>query len=109
MSKWLNNALVKTVPMAPRFMVGLVARKYVSGKTVEDAFRVINDLNRQSFHTTVDILGEHIQHLDETEQIRIDTTFRCHQSRVQEARISATIHYIRVKLRRVSFLKQEKL
>lgn len=44
-------------------MVGLVDRKYVSGKTGEDA----NDLTKQSFNTTVDILGEHIQHLGETE------------------------------------------
>ncbi|MDO9549154.1 MAG: proline dehydrogenase family protein [Candidatus Marinimicrobia bacterium] len=67
MAKWLNNVLVKTVPFAPKFVVGLVAKKYVSGETVDDALRVINDLNRQSFNTTVDILGEHIQYLDETE------------------------------------------
>lgn len=67
MAKWFNNFLVKTVPMAPKFMVGLVAKKYVSGETLQDAVRVIRDLNAKGFTATADVLGEHIHDLSETE------------------------------------------
>ncbi len=41
-------------------MVGRVARPYVAGETVEDALRVVRDLNSQGAMATLDLLGEEV-------------------------------------------------
>jgi proline dehydrogenase len=41
-------------------MVGRVARPYVAGETVEDALRVVQDLNNQGAMATLDLLGEEV-------------------------------------------------
>jgi len=56
----LNRLLVSTLPLVPRFIVGRVASRYVAGATLDDALRVVADLNRQGAMATVDLLGEEV-------------------------------------------------
>jgi len=55
-----NRLLVTTLPLAPKAIVGLVAKRYVAGSTLDDAFKVIRDLNAQGAMATLDVLGEEV-------------------------------------------------
>jgi proline dehydrogenase len=55
-----NRLLVATLPLVPRFIVGRVAARYVAGSTLDDALRVVGDLNRQGAMATIDLLGEEV-------------------------------------------------
>lgn len=59
-----NRLLVATLPLAPRFVVGRVAARYVAGSTLDDALRVVRDLNRQGAMATIDLLGEEVSERD---------------------------------------------
>ena len=56
----LNRLLVTTLPLVPRFIVGRVAARYVAGATLDDALRVVGELNRQGAMATIDVLGEEV-------------------------------------------------
>jgi proline dehydrogenase len=56
----LNRLLVSTLPLVPRFIVGRVAARYVAGATLDDALRVVGELNRQGAMATIDLLGEEV-------------------------------------------------
>ncbi len=55
-----NRLLVNTLPVVPRPIVGRVASRYVAGATLDDALRVVRDLNRQGAMATIDLLGEEV-------------------------------------------------
>jgi proline dehydrogenase len=59
-----NRLLVATLPLVPRFVVGKVAARYVAGATLEDALRVVGELNRQGAMATIDLLGEEVSERD---------------------------------------------
>lgn len=65
MSWGLHSLLVATLPYLPKRLVRLFARRYIPGETEHDALVVTEDLNRQGFEVTLDILGEHVQHESE--------------------------------------------
>jgi proline dehydrogenase len=54
----LNEAIARSLPILPRGLVRLVARRYVAGETLDDALRVVAALNAEGATATVDILGE---------------------------------------------------
>ena len=56
----LDRLLVATLPLVPRFVVGRVAARYVAGATLDDALRVVGELNRQGAMATIDLLGEEV-------------------------------------------------
>jgi proline dehydrogenase len=56
----LNRLLVATLPLVPRFIVGRVAARYVAGATLEDALRVVRELNQRGAMATIDLLGEEV-------------------------------------------------
>jgi proline dehydrogenase len=55
-----NRLLVNTLPLVPRFIVGRVAARYVAGSTLDDALRVVGELERQGAMATIDLLGEEV-------------------------------------------------
>jgi proline dehydrogenase len=59
-----NRLLVGALPFVPRFIVGKVAARYVAGATLDDALRVVGELNRQGAMATVDLLGEEVSERD---------------------------------------------
>jgi proline dehydrogenase len=48
----------QVLPYVPKSAVGLVARRYIAGETLEDALRRARELNSRGFRTTLDLLGE---------------------------------------------------
>ena len=53
----LDKALAAVVGRLPRRVVEMVARRYISGESLESAIRMTHDLNARGMSTTLDVLG----------------------------------------------------
>jgi proline dehydrogenase len=65
----LDRAIVAVLPAVPKGIVRRVSRRYIAGTEVEDARRVVRDLNAEGKLATVDVLGEEIASEQEAEAI----------------------------------------
>jgi proline dehydrogenase len=63
----VDRIIAGSLPFIPRFLVERVARPYIAGESSDDAMRVAVGLNRQGFRTTMDLLGEHVDTLDQAQ------------------------------------------
>jgi proline dehydrogenase len=63
-----NKLISSVLPYFPKRFVGLFARAYIAGETIEDAIRVSKELNNQGIKVTLDLLGEFIENPDEAEE-----------------------------------------
>ncbi|HET9887723.1 MAG TPA: L-proline dehydrogenase, partial [bacterium] len=61
----LDRAVAGTVPRLPRTVVRQVAKRYISGETLESALVTTKKLNAKGMTTTLDYLGENITQLSE--------------------------------------------
>lgn len=55
---WFNNLIAKILPYFPKPFVGIFARQYIAGETLQDAVREVKNLNAQGISATIDLLGE---------------------------------------------------
>ncbi len=55
-----DNLVKHGMPLVPKPIVGRVASRYVAGESLDDAVRVIRELNNEGAMTTVDVLGEEV-------------------------------------------------
>jgi proline dehydrogenase len=62
-----NKMIAATLPYMPQNFVWMFSKRYVAGKTLEEAIQTCKDLNSQGIKTTIDVLGEFIKNLDEAE------------------------------------------
>jgi len=60
----LNRAVVRVLPAVPRGLVRRLSSRYIAGSTLEDAVRVVRQLNSKGKMATVDVLGEEIHDVD---------------------------------------------
>jgi proline dehydrogenase len=60
LSLW-SKLLVASLPLAPKFLVGKVAKRYVAGETLDDALATVAALNAEGAMATLDILGEEVR------------------------------------------------
>jgi proline dehydrogenase len=60
LSLW-SKLLVASLPLAPKFLVGKVAKRYVAGETLDEALATVAALNAEGAMATVDILGEEVR------------------------------------------------
>ena len=65
----INNIITKTIPFLPKKIVKIIADKYVAGQTPKEALNIIKDLNLKKYDTTIDLLGEHIIDVKETNKV----------------------------------------
>jgi proline dehydrogenase len=65
--KLLNNLIVRTLPFVPSRLVRSVASRYVAGETLEDAVETVRQLNSEGCMATLDVLGEDVTRISETE------------------------------------------
>jgi len=56
----INKLLAWTLPLVPKFIVGLFSKKYIAGSTLQEAIEKIKEFNIKGIMATVDILGEEI-------------------------------------------------
>lgn len=67
MGNVVDRAVVRLLPAIPKPVVRKISNRYIAGPTMEDACRVVGELNAAGKMATVDVLGEH---LDNPEQAR---------------------------------------
>ncbi|NOY06610.1 MAG: proline dehydrogenase [Chlorobi bacterium] len=65
-----NSLVVKILPVIPKSVVGMVARRYIAGEHLDDAIRVVKDLNSHGFMATMDVLGEGVRTEEEVLSMR---------------------------------------
>ena len=63
-----NKAIAAMLPYMPQNFVWIFSKRYVAGKTLEEAIKVCKDMNAQGIKITIDVLGEFIKTMDEAEQ-----------------------------------------
>ena len=60
----INIAIANMLPFVPKPVVGFFAKRYIAGDKLEDAIRVISELNNEGFMCTINILGENIKKIE---------------------------------------------
>ena len=85
----LDKAITGLLPGVPRALVRRLAAPYIAGARLEDAMRVVRELNAVGKLATVDVLGEEIASAETTRQI----TDQYHGllSRIERERLDANI------------------
>jgi len=53
-----NKLIVALMPLAPKFLVKMISKRYIAGDDISSAITTCRALQAQGFLTTVDILGE---------------------------------------------------
>jgi proline dehydrogenase len=54
----LNYLISRSLPLVPRPVVRAFSRRYIAGDSLDDAVRVLRELNGNGFMATLDVLGE---------------------------------------------------
>ncbi len=75
----INKAIVALLPLVPRPIVWKISRRYIAGKTLDDALRCVEDLNANGMSATLDVLGE-----DTTDQQQALEGEKIYQSALSE-------------------------
>ncbi len=57
---FLNQLIIKTLPLVPKSIVHHFAKKYIAGEELSDAVRVSQMIESEGGMTTIDVLGEFI-------------------------------------------------
>ena len=60
-----NKIIVALVQMMPRSIVWIFSKKYIAGKTINEAVQLVKKLNEKNIYATIDVLGEAIQNKEE--------------------------------------------
>lgn len=67
---WFNRLVAAILPHMPKGLVWIFSKRYIAGKTIEDAIVVSKNLNQEGYMVTIDLLGEFITELHQAEQNR---------------------------------------
>ena len=68
----INQLIVSTVPVLPKWFVRFFSGPYVAGETIEDALSHVKKINNSGFAATIDILGEHTMDIETASSITSD-------------------------------------
>ena len=64
----INKLIAGILPYMPKNFVWLFSKRYIAGKTIEDAINASKKLNEEGIVVTIDLLGEFITKLEEAEE-----------------------------------------
>jgi proline dehydrogenase len=67
-----NKLIAGMLPYFPKSFVWIFSKRYIAGKTIQDAIRESKKLNAEGIMVTVDLLGEFITNLDQANDNRIE-------------------------------------
>lgn len=65
---WINKMIAGMLPFMPKNLVWIFSKRYIAGKTIQDAIEVSRKLNKEGAMVTIDLLGEFITELSQAEQ-----------------------------------------
>ena len=67
-----NKLIILILPLIPKRLIKIIAKKYIAGTTLEEAVNTIKNLNSIGQKVTLDILGEHTKSIEECNNITDD-------------------------------------
>ena len=70
--KAFNQLVVRTLPFVPRGLVRIFSARYVAGESLSEALSVVRKLNAEGCMATLDVLGEDVTRLEETEETVVE-------------------------------------
>ncbi|KAA3610424.1 MAG: proline dehydrogenase [Calditrichaeota bacterium] len=56
-----DSLIINTLPLVPKPIVGFFSRNYIAGPSLDDAVKVVKNLNSQGIMATLDLLGEEVK------------------------------------------------
>ena len=65
----VDSAIVRFLPVVPKPVVRRISSRYIAGEELDDALRVVLELNGQGKLATIDVLGEEITEPEEAQAI----------------------------------------
>ena len=65
----VNKIITNTIPILPKKIIKIIADQYVAGETYEKALEVTKILNLKGYEVTIDLLGEHLNNTNETNEV----------------------------------------
>jgi proline dehydrogenase len=68
----LDRAIVRALPVVPKPVVQMISSRYIAGRRLQDACRVVGRLNDEGKAGTVDVLGEEVANTTEALEILHD-------------------------------------
>lgn len=63
-----DSMIASALPFVPKPVVRYFSRRYIAGEALDDAIRVVRELNSQGAMATIDVLGEHVSDPAQTEK-----------------------------------------
>jgi proline dehydrogenase len=98
----LDRAIVSALPAVPKPIVRLISQRYIAGQRLEDACRVVEELNASGKMATIDVLGEEITTPEEARHIAYayDDVFRAIDERGLDSNVSVKLTGLGLKLGR---------
>jgi len=96
----LDRAIVRTLPAVPKPIVRRISERYIAGTQVEDACRVVKELNRERKMATMDVLGEEITTPEEARHIgyEYENVFRTIAEQDLDSNVSVKLTGLGLKL-----------
>lgn len=67
---WFNKIVAFILPFMPKGLVWIFSKRYIAGKTIDDAINVAKSLNDEGYMVTIDLLGEFITKLQQADENR---------------------------------------
>ncbi len=67
---WFNKLVAAILPFMPKRLVWIFSKRYIAGKSIDDAINVSQSLNHEGYMVTIDLLGEFITELHQAENNR---------------------------------------
>jgi len=64
----LNNTVVSAIQLLPKSIVKRFALRYIAGEKMEDAVKLVSNLNSRRMLATIDVLGENVTTLAEASE-----------------------------------------
>jgi proline dehydrogenase len=96
----LDRAIVSALPAVPKPIVRRISQRYIAGERVEDACRVVKELNATGKMATIDVLGEEITTPEEARHIAYayDDVFRAIDEQGLDSNVSVKLTGLGLKL-----------
>jgi proline dehydrogenase len=85
----IDSAIVRGLPLMPRFAVRRLSAPYIAGPTLDHAVEVVKRLNAEGKMATIDVLGEEVARASEATEIR--STYHRVLERIEDEGLDANV------------------
>ncbi|MDH3351506.1 MAG: proline dehydrogenase family protein, partial [Gammaproteobacteria bacterium] len=66
----VHQAVIGAMPYMPRSLIWRFSRRYIAGTDLQDAYRIVGELNAAGCSATIDVLGEDITRPEQADAAR---------------------------------------